>query len=64
MSCPMILWPRSAIWIEQTLQVITMVSVRAPQIPDLFRGIGYIGPRDGLPLEEIQVSVRRPAAES
>jgi NADPH:quinone reductase-like Zn-dependent oxidoreductase len=39
-----------------------MDSSRTPEIPKLFHGIGYTRPRDGLPLEEIQVPVPRPAA--
>jgi hypothetical protein len=61
MSCPKILWPRSTISIEQILR--EMDTMHEPQIPKAFRGIGYTRPRDGLPLEEIQVPVPRPAAD-
>jgi NADPH:quinone reductase-like Zn-dependent oxidoreductase len=40
-----------------------MDSVRVPEIPTMFRGIGYTRQRDGLPLEEIEVPVPRPAAD-
>ena len=40
-----------------------MDTMRAPEIPKMFRGIGYTRPRDGLPLEEIQVPVPQPAAD-
>jgi NADPH-dependent curcumin reductase CurA len=40
-----------------------MDSVRVLEIPTMFRGVGYTGQRDGLPLEEIEVPVPRPTAD-